>query len=457
MNLEAIIRSGESETIEFKETFSDPVIETLSAFANASGGTVLVGIADNGTVKGISVSQKTIPQWLNEIKTKTDSAIVPTVEIENVGGKSVAYFKVPEYPVKPIAFRGRYYIRRKNTNHLMTTDEVANQHLQTLNTSWDYYLDREHTLDHISMEKVRQFIDRTNQHRINPIKDDAITVLRKYNLLRDGGITFGCYLLFNKQEYLFSDINAGLFQTETIIKDGTVISGDLFQEIDDVLTFITKHINKEYIITGKPEREERWDYPLDALREIVINMIVHRDYRSPSNSIIKIFPDRIEFYNPGKLMPGVTIERLLRGDYLSVARNKQIARIFKEANEIEQYGSGIERIINSCLAYNLPHPKFEEIAVGVRVTVFKATRKTRVKTRVKTRMETRMKTRTETKVETSEAILNLIRGNPSITRKELATHLHLTMKGIDWNLNKLKKEGRLKRIGPDKGGQWEVM
>ena len=452
MNLEAIIRSGESETVEFKESFNDAVIETLAAFANASGGTVLVGVADNGTVKGISVSQKTIPQWLNEIKTKTNSAIVPTVEIENAGGKSVVCFKVPEYPVKPVAFRGRYYIRRKNTNHLMTTDEVANQHLQTLNTSWDYYLDREHTLDHISMEKVRQFIDRTNQHRINPIKDDAITVLRKYNLLRDGGITFGCYLLFNKQEYLFSDINAGLFQTETIIKDGTVISGDLFQEIDDVLTFITKHINKEYIITGKPEREERWDYPLDALREIVINMIVHRDYRSPSNSIIKIFPDRIEFYNPGKLMPGVTVERLLQGDYLSVMRNKQIARIFKEANEIEEYGSGIKRIINSCLAYNLPNPKFEEIVEGFRVTVFKTTRKTRVKTRVKTRM----KTRVETKVETSEAILNLIRGNPSITRKELATHLHLTMKGIDWNLNKLKKEGRLKRIGPDRGGYWNI-
>ena len=150
-----------------------------------------------------------------------------------------------------------------------------------------------------------------------------------------------------------------------------------------MLTFITKHINKEYIITGKPEREERWDYPLDALREIVINMIVHRDYRSPSNSIIKIFKDRIEFYNPGKLMPGVTVERLLQGDYLSVARNKQIARIFKEANEIEQYGSGIERIINSCLAYNLPHPKFEEIAVGVMVTVFKTTQKTGVKTKVK--------------------------------------------------------------------------
>lgn len=449
MNLEEIIRSGESEKVEFKESFNDAVIETLTAFANASGGTVLVGIADNGKVKGISVSPKTMPQWLNEIKTKTDSAIVPAVEIENAGGKSVVCFKVPEYPVKPVAFRGRYYIRRKNTNHLMTTDEVANQHLQTLNTSWDYYIDREHTLDHISLEKVRQFIDRTNRHRRNPIKDDPITVLKKYNLLRDGSITFGCYLLFNKEEYLFSDINAGLFQSETIIKDGTVISGDLFREIDDVLTFITKHINKEYIITGKPEREERWDYPLDALREIVINMIVHRDYRSPSNSIIKIFNDRIEFYNPGKLMPGVTVERLLQGDYLSVTRNKQIARIFKEANEIEQYGSGIERIINSCSAYNLPHPKLEEIAIGVRVTVFKTTQKTVVKTKVKTVVKT--------KVKTSEAILTLIKGNPSITREELATHLHLTMAGIDWNLNKIKKEGRLKRIGPDKGGHWEVL
>ena len=146
----------------------------------------------------------------------------------------------------------------------------------------------------------------------------------------------------------------------------------------------------------------------------------------------------------GKLMPGVTVERLLQGDYLSVMRNKQIARIFKEANEIEQYGSGIKRIINSCLAYNLPHPKFEEVAEGVRVTVFKTTQKTGVKTKVKT------------KVKASDVILTMIRGNPSITRRELAAHLNLTMSGIDWNLNKLKKEGRLKRIGPDKGGYWEI-
>lgn len=449
MNLKQLIRNGESETLEFKETFNDSVIEALAAFANTSGGTVLIGISDKGTIKGISISKESVPRWLNEIKTKTASSIVPDVEIKQEQGKTVVCLQVPEYPVKPVSFRGRYYQRKNKSNHLMTTDEVANQHLQTLNTSWDYYPDRDHSLDHISLDKVRNFIEKSNRYRSVPITDDPLTVMKKYDLLRDGNITFGGYLLFVKQQSFFSTINAGLFQSETIIKDSVTIESDLFSEIDEVISFITKHINKEYIITGKPEREERWDYPLDAIREIVINMIVHRDYRLESNSIIKIFPDRIEFYNPGKLMPGLTIERLIRGDYTSKARNKQIARIFKEANEIEQYGSGIKRIINSCLAYGLPSPKIEEFVEGFRVTVFKSVQKTKVETKVKAKVET--------KVKTSERILNLIRKNPFVTREELSEQLHLTLDGIDWNLRKMKKEGKLKRIGPKKGGHWEIV
>lgn len=447
MNIKEMIRSGETETVEFKESFSDTVIETLTAFANTSGGAVLVGVADDGSIKGVSVSKEIIPRWLNEIKTKTSAAIVPGIDIKKTGGKTVACFKIPEYPVKPVSFRGRYYKRRSNSNHMMTTEEVADMHLQTLNTSWDCYPDRDHTTDDISFDKVKSFINRANRFRTNPITDDPETVLKKYNLIREGSITYGCYLLFVKDRCFFSTINTGLFQTEIVIKDSVTIETDLFQEIDEVLTFITKHINKELIITGEPEHEARWDYPLDAVREIVINMIIHRDYRSSSNSIIKIFPDRIEFYNPGKLLPGLTIEKLLKGDYTSFIRNKQIAGIFKEANEIEQYGSGIRRIVDSCLKYNLPNPKFEEFVGGFRVTVFKTPQKT---TQITTQKTTQ-------KMTLSEEILSVIRDNPGVTRNGIAEALKISPNTVKEYIAKLKKEGKLKRIGPDRGGYWEVV
>ena len=156
MNIKEIIRSGETETVEFKESFSDTVIETLTAFANTSGGTVFVGVADDGSIKGVSVSKEIIPRWLNEIKTKTSSAIVPGIDIKKTGGKTVVCFKVPEYPVKPVSFRDRYYKRRSNSNHMMTTEEVADMHLQAINTSWDCYPDRDHSIDDISLDKVKR-------------------------------------------------------------------------------------------------------------------------------------------------------------------------------------------------------------------------------------------------------------------------------------------------------------
>src|SRR5674476_655991 len=88
---------------------------------------------------------------------------------------------------------------------------------------------------------------------------------------------------------------------------------DLFTEIEEVFNFIKKHINKEYIITGSPQREERWQYPMDALREIIINMIVHRHY---GDSSVKIYDTSIEFFNPGSLPDTITIEQLLQGNYI---------------------------------------------------------------------------------------------------------------------------------------------
>jgi ATP-dependent DNA helicase RecG len=178
-------------------------------------------------------------------------------------------------------------------------------------------------------------------------------------------------LLFSNNDVLLSTIEAGRFATQTVIKDSITSKDSLIEQVTRIMDFIHKHTNKAYIITGNPKREERWDYPMDAIREIVINMIVHRDYRSANNSTTKVFDERIEFFNPGALLEDLTVEKIKSGNYKSHLRNKQIASIFKELDLIEKYGSGVRRAIETFVAYGLPEPEYEATQGGMAVTVFK--------------------------------------------------------------------------------------
>jgi ATP-dependent DNA helicase RecG len=191
--------------------------------------------------------------------------------------------------------------------------------------------------------------------------------------MRDGSMSHACYLLFAAGEPPVSTIELGRFQDDITIKDGARVKGDLFSEVEQVPAFIRKHINKRYIIDGHPRRREQWEYPLSALREVVTNAIVHRDYTAASDSVVKVFDDRIECYNPGRLPAGLTVHALLEGEYVSTPRNRQIADAFKTAGLIEKYGSGIRRILQAFREASAPQPRFREIGEGFLVTVYPVT------------------------------------------------------------------------------------
>ena len=367
------IASGESETVEYKNSFDREIIETLAAFANTKGGKVFVGISDNGKVKGVQLNKESVQAWINQAKQLTSQAIIPDAETITLNGKQVVILSVPESPIKPVACKGRYYKRIKNANHQLSVSEVVNMHLRTFNSSWDFHIDEYHTEKEISLQKVQNFIERASLNKETMLMDDPITVLQKFELMREGKITYACFLLFMAAESFISTIELGRFQTETIIKDGATLKADLFSEVEGVMGFIKKHINKAYIITGRPQREERWDYPLDAIREIVINAIIHRDYTSSADSILKVFDDKIEIFNPGMLPEGITVDKLLKGNYVSIARNKKVAEVFRAAGLIEKYGSGITRILKAFKDYGLPPPEFKEMSGGFMVTVYKKT------------------------------------------------------------------------------------
>ncbi len=145
------MKKGEGLTSEFKSSFNNEVIETLVAFANTSGGSVLVGISNDKKILGVTINSESVQNWLNEIKSKTSPEIVPLAEIVNCKEKIIIVLTIQEYPAKPVSTRSRYFKRIANSNHLMSTDEIANEHLRTINSSWDYYIDPGHSLDTISL------------------------------------------------------------------------------------------------------------------------------------------------------------------------------------------------------------------------------------------------------------------------------------------------------------------
>lgn len=332
----------------------------------------------------------------------------------------------------------------------MGVEEIANEHLKTINGSWDFYPDPRHSLEDISLEKVSRFMQKIEQRTENRIPYTPIDFLTKMEMLREGKLTFGAYLLFATDYCLISDVQVGRFKSNITIIDSISLNTDLFKEVDEIIAFIKKHLMVEYIITGEPQRTERFDYPLDAIREIVINMIVHRDYRESSGSVIKIFDNRIEFFNPGKLFGGITIEDLLSGNYSSKSRNKLIAKAFKEVGLIERYGSGIHRVQQICKDYGVVVPVFEEFSGGFRVVLFNE------KLSVSARSSDIFGIDGGVSGGVND-VESLIEINPGITTKTIKDKLKISQRTTERLLKQLRDQGKIEfRGAPKTGGYWKI-
>ncbi|MBL0709653.1 MAG: putative DNA binding domain-containing protein [Colwellia sp.] len=310
--IQRLIQQGEGQSIEFKTSFQKEVITTIVAFANANGGKVFIGVSDTGEILGLKLGKESLQNWINQVnqvKQNTSPSVVPDMSIIEIDNKKVVVIDVKEYPIKPISYKNRYIIRKSNSNHVMSMEEIANEYLKTKNSSWDHYTDTTHSFNDICLTKVTHFIGKIETSFSRVFEDNPMQVLQKYGLLRNDQLTFGAYLLFAKNFCLISGVQAGRFKTPTDIIDSISLNTDILSEIGELMIFVRKHLMVEYVITGDPQRTERYDYPLDAIREIILNMIVHRDYRDSSDSVIKIFDDRIEFFNPGDLYDNLTIEQ----------------------------------------------------------------------------------------------------------------------------------------------------
>ncbi len=221
----------------------------------------------------------------------------------------------------------------------------------------------------LTQEEARKLINGGESEIIEFKASFDKEVLEKLKLLQDGRPAWAAILLFNQAAQRFLSqavIHCGRFKEETIVIDDRMVHGTIIEQIDEAMDFIRKNINVKFVMTGEPEREQVWDYPLEALREAVINAVCHRDYTISSNRKIRIYDDKLIVWSPGGLPLGITIDALYK-PHSSALRNKGIASVFYDMGLIEQWGSGIDKTRNACLNAGVPEPQFEEHQ-GFRVT-----------------------------------------------------------------------------------------
>ena len=422
-DIKQIIAEGESQQTEFKSSFNVEAMESITAFANTEGGCVLVGVSNKGKIVGVDTNEESVQQWVNEIKSKTEPAILVDAERYEIEGKAVVMLSVPEYPVKPIALQGRFYKRIGNSNHLLSATEIANLSMLSLQVSWDSFPALGKTLEDLDTESIDRFIERVSSNgRLSLGGKTWTDKLRKLKLINGETPTNAAYLLFGKGNIGYN-VHAGRFKTPSMIIDDRMMNGNLFQTVEETMRFLLSQIKVAYEITGKTtQRTEIFEYPLPALREIVLNTIIHRDYTSPMDVQIKVFDQKITFFSPGELYGKQTIEALRTDDYQAYTRNKLIAEAFYLTGDIEKYGTGYTRIRSEIASYPTMKFEFEEKPSAWLVTISYEEQKTDGNSELATELATNLSQLvTDLSVQVKTLIINLNKRNLSLLELQLVT------------------------------------
>jgi len=203
-----LISQGENETIEFKASFTKAVIETLVAFSNTRGGRVFVGLSDDGNVKGVSITEETVQKWVNEIKQSTEPAIFPVIDIEMINDKTVVVLSINEFPIKPVAYKDRYFIRKHNSNHKLSVDEITDLRLYSLNYSFDAY-EVDTTLDQLDLAALQLFTDKVKVSGRYNLSENIEFDLVKLGIIKSNKLTRAADLLFGLHH---TNIHIGRFR-----------------------------------------------------------------------------------------------------------------------------------------------------------------------------------------------------------------------------------------------------
>jgi len=424
----------ESENIEYKSIVIDDIKKSVIAFANSGGGTLYIGVEDGGGIAGlfdVDADMLTVNNMLRD-GIKPDVTLFARCHTEQVDGRDIIRINIQSGTERPYYIVGKgirpegVYVRHGAASVPATVTAIRKMIRETDGDSYEKLR---------SLEQVLTFDSANTEFTKRKVQFGA-SQMAMLGILNNDKIYTNLALLLSEQ--CVHTIKTAIFQdtTQQVFKDRQEFNGSLFKQINDVYNYLDLN-NKTTATFDKLLRIDSRDYPETALREALLNAVVHREYSASGSTLIKMFSDRVEFISPGGLVSGIEVEDIMSG--YSACRNSDLAEVFYRLQLIEAYGTGIMKIFEAYKT-SLAQPKIE-----VTPNVFKMI------------LPNLNSVPTVNKAKTpEEIIIQYVKDNGSINRKQAENILALSQTAAGKILRKLVEKGELTREGHSRNVRYFV-
>lgn len=458
-------------------------VKTIVAYANTSGGRLLIGV-DDTTKDIVGVEPSSVFQIMDKIANAVSDMcapqIVPDITFQTIEGKCIVQVEIypgqnRPYYIRSLGKENGTYIRVAGTSRPADEAVLKDLEYQGAGKSFDELINVETDYSEESAlqlcSDIRRYIAQSREIPMGKVREITVVNLENWGIIKKSGESYlstNAFILLTKNTFRFAKIQCALFKGENraVFVDRREFDGPVYDQIEEAYQFVLKHINLGATIDGIV-RKDRYELPPESIREAIINSVCHRCYLEHSCVQIAIYDNRVEITSPGMLYGGLTMEQAIAGR--SKIRNVCIAEVFSRMGIIEQWGTGIQRMIQGCREYGVREPEFIDMGDAFRVNFYRSGTETGIETKytgtenTNTGIQTK-ETGTEknqmsflnTLSKTERKILEFIMEDSSITQKEIAQKMGMSKNGIRYAMDKLKDRGILEREGATKRGKWII-
>ncbi len=463
----------ENQQVEWKRSWRDQYLKWLCGFANAEGGVLVIGRDDKGAAVGVEDAARLMDEIPNKVRDIL--GIMVDVNLREEDAKELVEIQVQPYP-SPISYKGEYFYRAGSTNQMLKGAALDRFLLRKHGLNWDAVPlpgFAAASCDDKAFQIFRREAARSGRVDQAVLQDSDEVLLENLRLTQGDYLKRAAALLFAEEPDKFVSgayVKIGFFVTDDDLRYQDEVHGSLFVQAEEVLKVLKSKYLKAYVRYEGIYSRDEFLFPIPAVREAVLNALVHKDYSRAIPIQISVYDHQIVIWNPGQLPDEWTLNRLL-GKHPSEPFNPLVAHAFFRAGYIEAWGRGIEKIHRECREYDVPPPDFDPGMSGLMLTFHANPRRLRevlgeqetaatTQETAATTQETAattQETTQETAATTRQRIVALLEAEPTITRRELAERIGITPDGIKYHLEKLRSSGSIRHVGPTKAGCWEVL